>query len=128
MARGWTGSAGLAHVEGRDRGGVTVEIAIATPVLVVVTAFALWAASLGATYVRALDTAQTAARQASRGQDPGPLPDGMVLQLYPEAGAIRAVVTAEQASDLPVLAGFGATVRADATAAYEPYDGEPAAP
>jgi hypothetical protein len=98
---------------------VTVELAMGLPVLVVITAFAVWAASLGATDGRALDVAQTAARQAARGEPPSPPPSGMSLRLQTEGDLVRAEVTTLQRPPVPVLSGFEVTVRADATAAYE---------
>ena len=50
------------------------------PVLLAVTVLLVWVTSLGATYVRLLDVAQTAARQAARGVDTASLP-GIVVEL-----------------------------------------------
>lgn len=101
-----------------DRGTVVVEAALVIPVLLAVTVLLVWVTSLGATYVRLLDVAQTAARQAARGVDTAPLP-GIVVELDEVDGLIRAQAR-EQVS--PPLAGFwdwGFTVRAEAHAVPE---------
>jgi hypothetical protein len=107
---------------GRSRdevGSVTVELALGIPVLVVITAFAIWAASLGATYVRALDVAQTTARQVARGMQADPPPAGMVIDVQAEGDLVRATVSTNRVPPIPVLSGLDVVVRADAVAAME---------
>jgi hypothetical protein len=107
---------------GRSRdelGSVTVELSLGIPVLVVITAIAIWAASLGATYVRALDVAQTTARQVARGMLADPPPAGMVVDVQAEGDLVRATVSTNQAPPIPVLSGLDVIVRADAVAAME---------
>lgn len=102
-----------------DRGSVVVEAALVIPVLLAVTVLLVWVMSLGATYVRLLDVAQTAARQAARGVIDATSMPGVDVELVEVDGLIRAEAR-EQVS--PPLAGFwhwGITVRAEAHAVPE---------
>ena len=103
----------------RDRGAVLVETAVAIPVLVVLTVLAVWAVSLGATYVRALDAAQTAARQVARGQQPDVMPAGMALEVSSAGDLVTAVVRVDAVPPVPSLVDMAVTVQAQATAAFE---------
>lgn len=110
-----------------DAGGVIVEIALAIPALVAIVVALVWVVSLGATYVRALDAAQTAAREVARGGDPGAaaatvdrvLPGG-TLRIRPEGDLIAAEVSRAVSIPVPILSGITATVRAEAVAQAEP--------
>lgn len=102
-----------------DRGSVIVEAALVIPVLVLVTAVLVWAASLGATYVRALDAAQTAARQAARGAVDVRAPDGWDLTLDDDRGLVRATVSQQVAPPLAAFTGWGVTITAQAHAVPE---------
>ena len=102
-----------------DRGSVIVEAALVIPVLVAVTALLVWVTSLGATYVRLLDVAQTAARQAARGVvDPAHDP-AMDVTLSESEGLIRAEATQRVSPPLAGFLGWGVTVRAQAHAVPE---------
>lgn len=110
-----------------DRGSVIVEAALVIPVLILVTTLLVWAASLGATYVRALDAAQTAARQAARGAPDVPAPEGFTLALDSVDGLVRATVTQHVSPPVAAFTGWGVTVSAEAHAVPESpfFGGEP---
>lgn len=110
---------GGASTDVPDRGSVIVEAALVIPVLVLVTALLVWAASLGATYVRALDAAQTAARQAARGAPDVRVPAGLDLELGTADGLVRAIVTQRVTPPLPAFADWGVTITAEAHAVPE---------
>jgi hypothetical protein len=75
--------------------------------------------SLGATYVRLLDVAQTAARQAARGVvDATPVP-GVDVDLAEVDGLIRVEASQEVSPPLAGFTGWSVTVRAEAHAAPE---------
>mgnify|MGYP006199722293 CR=1 FL=1 len=109
------------HAPGRrgDRGSVVVEAALVIPVLLAVTVLLVWVTSLGATYVRLLDVAQTAARQAARGVvDATPVP-GVDVEFAEADGLIRAEAREEVSPPLAAFWGWGFTVRAEAHAVPE---------
>ena len=109
------------HVPGRrgDRGSVVAEAALVIPVLLAVTVLLVWVTSLGATYVRLLDVAQTAARQAARGVvDATPVP-GVDVEFAEADGLIRAEAREEVSPPLAALWGWGFTVRPEAHAVPE---------
>ncbi|WP_433330588.1 TadE family type IV pilus minor pilin [Spirillospora sp. CA-294931] len=60
------------HGGQRDRGMVTVEVALALPSLVLVTAVALWGVSIASVHLACLDAARSGARATARGE---PLPE-----------------------------------------------------
>ena len=109
-----------------DRGSVIIEVAIVIPVLLALTAALVWVASLGSAYVRALDAAQTGARQVARG-----VPEGQVMtSLARTHGGIGvtfirldALVVAQAVRPVslagPLLGGITVDVSAEATAAIE---------
>jgi Flp pilus assembly protein TadG len=102
-----------------DRGSVVVEAALVIPVLLAVTVLFVWVTSLGATYVRLLDVAQTAARQAARGAVSIEPRADIELSLTERDGLIRAQASQRIA---PPLAGFidwGVTITAEAHAVPE---------
>ena len=118
MGRGW---------RGEQRGSVVVEIALAIPALVAVVVALVWVISMGATYVRALDAAQTAARELARGTAADAVGVGVErslpgaqLAITPEGEFIRTEVSREVAVPVPVLRGIQVTIRADAVALREP--------
>ena len=78
-----------------------------------------WVASLGATYVRVLDVAQTAARQAARGVDSVPAPPGVSLDVGSRDGLIHAVASAQATPPLAAFTGWSVTVKAEAHAVPE---------
>ena len=102
-----------------DRGSVVVEAALVIPVLVTVTVLLVWVASLGATYVRLLDVAQTAARQASRGVIDAASDPSADVTLTEHDGLIRAEASQTVAPPLLGFADWGVTVRAEAHAVPE---------
>lgn len=102
-----------------DRGSVVVEAALVIPVLLAVTVLLVWVTSLGATYVRLLDVAQTAARQAARGVVEVAHPPGMDLALTEDAGLLRAEAMEQVAPPLAGFLGWSVTVRAEAHAVPE---------
>ncbi len=109
------------HAPGRrgDRGSVVVEAALVIPVLLAVTVLLVWVTSLGATYVRLLDVAQTAARQAARGVvDTTPVP-GVDVDLAEVGGLIRVEASQQVSPPLAGFTGWSLTVRAEAHAAPE---------
>ena len=102
-----------------DRGSVIVETALVIPVLLAVTVLLVWVASLGATYVRILDVAQTAARQAARGAVQPAVPRGVELSMGERDGLIHAVASEEVAPPMAAWVGWSVTVRAEAHALPE---------
>lgn len=106
-----------------DRGSVVIEAALVIPVLLVVTVLFAWVASLGATYVRVLDVAQTAARQAARGVDTAPTPRGMSLDVGSRDGLIHAVASEQVTPPLVAFTGWSVTVKAEAHAVPEWIEG-----
>lgn len=117
-----------------DRGSVVVEAALVVPVLLAVTVLLVWVTSLGATYVRLLDVAQTAARQAARGVvDPvdAQSSPGAAVLITEVDGLIHAQAQQEMAPPLAGFLGWTLTVRAEAHAVPEwagftRGDGDPA--
>ena len=117
MGCGWRGT----------RGSVVVEIALAIPALVAVVVALVWVTSMGATYIRALDAAQTAAREIARGSDAASIGamveralPGAQVAIRPEGEFVRAEVSRDVAIPVPVLRGIEVTIRADAVALREP--------
>ena len=102
-----------------DRGSVIVEAALVIPVLVAVTALLVWVTSLGATYVRLLDVAQTAARQAARGVVDTESVPGVDVELFEVDGLIRAEAREQVSPPLAAFWDWGFTVRAEAHAVPE---------
>lgn len=102
-----------------DRGSVLLEVALAIPALVAVAVALTWVVSLGATYVRALDVAQSSARQVARGAAPAPTPEGFDSAVSVEGNVVRARVTSDVSAPVPLLRGITVTVAADAVAAVE---------
>ncbi|MFZ9987233.1 MAG: TadE family type IV pilus minor pilin [Candidatus Nanopelagicales bacterium] len=102
-----------------DRGMVVVEAALVIPVLLAVTVLLVWVTSVGATYVRLLDVAQTAARQAARGVTALDGPPGVELLVGESDGLVR--VEARDRISPPMLGftGWEFTVSAQAHAVPE---------
>lgn len=102
-----------------DRGSVVLEAALVIPVLLAVTVLLVWVTSLGATYVRLLDVAQTAARQAARGVVDTAVSPGVDVELTEIDGLIRAEAREQVSPPLAGFAGWTITVRAEAHALPE---------
>ena len=102
-----------------DRGSVVVEAALVIPVLLAVTVLLVWVTSLGATYVRLLDVAQTAARQAARGVIDATSMPGVDVELVEVDGLIRAEAREQVSPPLAAFWDWGFTVRAEAHAIPE---------
>jgi len=102
-----------------DHGSVVVEAALVIPVLLAVTVLLVWVTSLGATYVRLLDVAQTAARQAARGAvaESGAL--GVDLAVAEVDGLVRATASERVSPPLAGFLGWAVTVQAEAHAVPE---------
>jgi len=102
-----------------DRGSVVVEAALVIPVLLVVTVLLVWVTSLGATYVRVLDVAQTAARQVARGAEQTTVPAGVDVTVGSRDGLIHAVASTQATPPFVAFTGWSVTVRAEAHAVPE---------
>lgn len=99
-----------------DTGSVLLETAFAVPILLAVTVALVWVASLGATYVRALDAAQTVARQAARG---AVVADSADTRVFVADGLAHAVVRRTVRPPLPLLGALTIDVTAEASALIE---------
>jgi hypothetical protein len=102
-----------------DRGTVVVEAALVIPVLLAVTMLLVWVTSVGATYVRLLDVAQTAARQAARGVTAMDGPPGVELVVGESDGLVRAEARERMSPPMLGFTGWELTVSAQAHAAPE---------
>lgn len=110
-----------------ERGSATVEIAVALPALVLVTAAAIWGVTLAAAQVGCVDAVRAGARAAARGE-PLPAVRAVVAGAVP-AGARVGVRRGGETTRVdvavtvrpPMLSGLPAlTLRAHALAATEP--------
>ena len=88
-------SAGTAARMTGTTGMATVELAFAIPVLLAVTALALWAASLGRTALVLGDLARDAARAIARGDAPPTLPAGVDARRIDDAGLVTVALAQE---------------------------------
>lgn len=102
-----------------DNGSVVVEAALVIPVLLAVTVLLVWVTSLGATYVRLLDVAQTAARQAARGVVVETGASGVDLAVTEVDGLVRAEARQRVSPPLAGFLGWAVTVQAEAHAVPE---------
>lgn len=102
-----------------DRGSVVVEAALVIPVLLAVTVLLVWVTSLGATYVRVLDVAQTAARQGARGVADASAPKGIDVVLEEVDGLVHATASTRVTPPLAAFTEWSVTIRAEAYAAVE---------
>lgn len=102
-----------------DSGSVVLETAFAIPALIAVTVALVWVVSLGATYVRLLDSAQTTARHVARGAAAPAAPDGAQVVVTAEGDVVRATAWRDVSPPVPLLQGLSVRVSADATAALE---------
>lgn len=110
-----------------QRGAVTAEAAMVTPVLVLVAVTLCWLTALGVTQVRAVDAARETARALARGDDrvtalalgDQVAPEGARITVDEGDGLVRVTVEARvrPPGGLFVLPGFDA--RATAVAARE---------
>jgi hypothetical protein len=114
--------------QGADRGSVVVEAALVLPALLAVTVLLVWVVSLGASYVRLLDIAQTGARQAARGAVTVDSPPGVDLVIVDHDGLVRASASEHVTPPLIGFAGWGMTMTAEAHAAPEWGIVDPSAP
>ena len=89
------------------------------PVLLAVTVLLVWVTSLGATYVRLLDVAQTAARQAARGAVDVSADSRVAVDVSEVDGLIRAEASEQVSPPLAGFWGWEVTVRAEAHAVPE---------
>lgn len=112
---------------GLDRGMVTAEIAVALPVLVFVTAVALWGVVAVSTQLACADAVRSGARAAARGE-PLPAVRAAVTQAVPPGATVLVARDGELASvevsvpvRAPALSGLPPVVlRARALAPTEP--------
>jgi hypothetical protein len=114
---------------------VTVEIAVALPVLVLVTVVALWGITAASAQIASVDAARAGARAAARGESL-PAVRTVVERAAPPGARVEVrrgrettVVAVSAALRPPALAGLPAlfpvfTVRAQAVAATEPGAGD----
>jgi hypothetical protein len=111
----------------RDRGMVTVEIAVALPALVLMTALGIWGVTVASIKLACLDSARSGARAAARGESLASV-RALVMRSVPASASVRVhrdsstsrieiavPVEGPAAVDLPPL-----IVRARATAITEP--------
>ena len=112
---------------GRERGGVTVEVAVVLPGVVLLLLALLWGTTAGVAQVRCQDAARVAARAFAIGEGPG---DARAAAL--EVAGAGAVVTVENEGDWVrvtvsrrVEAPFGGsvTVQGSASVLVEPGEG-----
>ncbi|QXJ23158.1 pilus assembly protein [Actinomadura graeca] len=109
----------------------TVEIAVALPSLVLITALALWGVTVASVQLTCTDAARTGARAAARGESLSAvrdtvaraLPAGAMVKVRRDAAAVRVDISAEvqapAAAGLPPL-----VVQAHAVAVTEPGVGD----
>src|SRR5690242_879636 len=81
-----------------DEGAVTAEVAVALPVLILVTWAAMWFVSVLGTQARCVEAARAAARAGARGDDPATaarplLPAGASLRVTRSGAWLEADVT-----------------------------------
>jgi Flp pilus assembly protein TadG len=79
---------------GRDRGAVTVELALALPVLCVLVWVALWAVGSAATQLACIDAARAGARAAARGESAQAVAE-LTRSVAPAGATITTVATVE---------------------------------
>lgn len=112
-------------VGGRERGGVTAELALVLPGVVLLLVALLTAASAALTQVRVADAARAGARAAALGESYGPVAD-VARELAGDGAAVRVsesggYVVVEVSHDLAgPLRAAGLTARASARALPEP--------
>lgn len=113
------------HPRGRQRGMVTVELAIGTITAVTVTACLVSLLMLGVAQAACAESSAQLARQSARGDEIAVAgareraPDGARIRISRQADG----VLAEVAVDVGVLGVGDVEVRAGAWAAYEPGQG-----
>lgn len=84
-----------------ERGMATAELAVITPLAVVVAVLLLWTASLGVTQVRLTDAAREAARMVARGESVADAervardqaPEGSTVTVTEREGVVEVVVS-----------------------------------
>lgn len=112
-----------------EDGAVTVETAMALPMLALFTLSMVWLVTIGLTQVRAVDAAREAARAAARDEDHG-VARSLGARVAAKGSRITIgrrgdVVVARVSSPVPGPGGLfgdwvGFEVRAEAVAAQEP--------
>lgn len=88
------GSRGSRTARTADRGAVTVELALALPVLVVVAWAALWAVGLAGLQMSCIDAARAGARAAARGESLEQVTE-LVRSIGPPGARVRTSSTGE---------------------------------
>lgn len=111
----------------RDEGAVTAELAMALPVLVLVTWAAMWFVSVLGTQARCAEAARAAARAGARGDDPAAaarplLPAGASLRTNRAGSWLEVVVQGSRPPPGP-LAGWlpGVSVSGKSVAVIEDH-------
>jgi hypothetical protein len=111
-----------------DEGAVTAEMAMALPVLVLITWAVMWFVSVLGTQARCAEAARAAARAGARGDDPAVsarslLPTGASLRVTHSEGWLKVVVSGSRPPPGP-LAGWlpGISVSGASVAAVEEQD------
>jgi len=112
-----------------EDGAVTVETAMALPMLVVFTLSMAWLVSIGLTQVRAVDAARETARAAARDEDRGVARSlgmrvaakGSRITIDRQGGSVVARVSSPVGGPAGLFGDWvGFEVRAEAVAAQEP--------
>lgn len=112
-----------------ESGAVTVETAMALPLIAVFTLSMVWLVSIGITDVRALDAARETARAAARSDGAGEAtalgqrvaPEGSSITLSRSGGAVVARVSSPVNGPAGLFRGWASfDVKAEAVAAEEP--------
>lgn len=110
-----------------DRGAVTAELALGTPLLVAVTVVLAWLLAVGVAQVRVQDAARETARAAARGDDAGAAvavgrrvaPAGSSISLRASRERVVATVVAPMPGPDILLRLPGVRLRAEAVALAE---------
>jgi hypothetical protein len=121
--RDWRDRNSQGRQDGRDRGYVTAETAVALPVLVCFTAMLLWGLMAAVGKIQCVDAARAGARAAARSEPPAAAldaaraaaPRGALVAIEREGDVVRVRVTAPVAGPGPLAL----TLRADAAALAE---------
>lgn len=113
---------------GRQRGAVTAELALALPILLLVTAGLVWLLAVGVGQVRTVDAARETARSLARGDDPDAAlalgrqvaPDGVRLSVSHDGDQVVVRARGRMAGPGGLFRSLpGADLRAEAVALTE---------